>query len=96
MKDCEKTLIVVYVNVHGLDSADIPMFLEHVSNSVKSGFDDSVQMLFMPTYDKSGESRVEVLNPRFVPEDEYKQIVSDFNEKYKEILKKIGKDGSNS
>lgn len=53
-------------------------------------------MMFIPTFDKSGESRVEVLNPRFVPEDEYKQIVDNFNEKYKEIIKKIGKDGSSN
>ena len=93
MKDCEKPLIVVYVNVYGLEKCDMLMRLEHASNAIRSGFDDTVQMMFMPTFDNSGESRVEVLNPRFVPEDEYKQIVSDFNEKYNEIIKNY-KDGN--
>jgi len=96
MKDCEKPLIVVYINVFKTDLEDIPPYVEHVSNVLRSGFDDTVQMMFIPTFDKSGESRVEVLNPRFVPEDEYKQIVDNFNEKYKEIIKKIGKDGSSN
>ena len=96
MKDCDKPLIVIYVNVKNIDNGDIPYYLEHASNAIGGGFDDTVQMLFMPTFDDSGESRVDVLNPRFVPEDEYKQIVNDINEKYNEVMKKIGKDGSNS
>jgi hypothetical protein len=96
MKDCEKPLIVVYVNVFSVDWGDIPSYLEYVSNTLRGGFDDTVQMMFIPTFDESRESSVEVLNPRFVPEDEYKQIVDNFNEKYKEIIKKIGKDGSSN
>ena len=96
MKDCDKPLIVIYINVKNVSDSDILCYLENASNAIGRGFDDTVQILFMPTYDKSGESRVEVLNPRFVPEDEYKQIVNDINEKYNEVIKKIGKDGSNS
>lgn len=96
MKDFEKPLIVVYVNVYGLERHDMLTCLEDASNAIGRRFDDTVQMILMPTFDKSGESRVEVLNPRYVPEDEYKQIVTDINEKYNEVIKKIGKNGSNS
>ena len=96
MKDCDKPLIVIYINVKNVGDSDMLCYLENASNAIGRGFDDTVQILFMPTYDESGESRVEVLNPRYVPEDEYKQIVNDINEKYNEVMKKIGKNGSNS
>lgn len=96
MRDCEKTLIVVYFNVYDMNRHDAHTCLEEVSNSLRANFDDTVQILVIPSYNKSGESSVNVLNPRYVPEDEYKQIVNDINEKYNEVMKKIGKNGSNS
>ena len=96
MKDCEKPLIVIYINVRNIDNGDIPCYLENAYNAIRSGFDDTVQMIFMPTIDKSGDSRIEVLNPRFVQEDEYKQIVEDFNQKYNEIMQKFKGNGSSN
>lgn len=96
MRDCDKPLIVIYINVKNVNDRDMLYYLENASNAIGRGFDDTVQILFMPTFDKSGESRVEVLNPRYVPEGEYKQIVNDINEKYKEIIKSIKENGSNA
>lgn len=94
MNDCDKPLIVIYINVKNVDDGDMLCYIENASNAIGRCFDDTVQILFMPTFDKSGESRVEVLNPRYVPEDEYKQIVNDINEKYNEIIKHYKDDNS--
>lgn len=96
MKDCEKALVICYANVYGYDNADVPMYISDVFEGLRGTFDESVKLIVLPTYDKSGESRVELLNPRYVPEDEYKQIINDINEKYNEVMEKIGKNGSNS
>lgn len=96
MKDCEKTLVICYANVYGYDNADVPMFISEVFESLRGTFDESVKLIALPTYDKSRESRIEVLNPRFVPEDEYKQIVENFSQKYNEIMQKFKEDGSNN
>ena len=96
MKDCEKTLVICYANVYGYDNADVPMYISDVFDGLRATFDESVKLIVLPTYDKSHESRIEVLNPRFVPEDEYKQIFENFNNKYDEIMQKFKEDGSNN
>lgn len=96
MKDCDKTLVICYANVYGHDDADVPMYISYVFERLSGTFDESIKLIVLPTYDKSHESRITVLNPRFVEEDEYKQIVNDINEKYNEVMKKIEKNGSNS
>lgn len=78
MKDCEKIFLVFYLRVENVCSEDMDEYLLKASNALKSGYDDSVNCIFIPLYE-GGDSRVEVINPRYISEDEYKKLTEKVN-----------------
>jgi hypothetical protein len=75
MKDSDKIIVVFYIDVSNLHKTDVPAYMENVRYAFE--FDNSVRPIFIPVEETS---RVEVLNPRYIPKNEYKKIVKQFNE----------------
>ena len=73
MKDNEKLFVVFYIDVSNIDRSDVLEYMENARNALT--FDSSVKAFYIPI---DGATRVEVLNPRYVPESEYKPIIERF------------------
>lgn len=72
MKDCERIIVVLYIPI----SYNIEDFASTYKRLTKY-FDDTVKTLAIPTAD--GDVHIDVLNPRYIPEDEYKTLVEHFD-----------------
>lgn len=92
MLNCEKSILVVYVNVENLGREKGIMLLEHIRDNVKSQFinekeinDDSLVIIVMP----SNKMEVQLLNARY---PDYKTIIESsekiINDYLNENLKK--------
>lgn len=57
MKDCEKLILVFYVDIRGIDEIYAPKYMEDVKNAFK--LDDSIITIFIPI---KGNSKIECLN----------------------------------
>lgn len=75
MLNCEKSILVVYVNVENLGREKGIMLLTHIRDNIKSQFinekeinDDSLVIIVMP----SNKTEVQLLNARY---PDYKTIV---------------------
>lgn len=82
MKDCDKIIIVFYIDVSNIYQADVPEYMENVKYAFN--FDNSVRPIFIPVKETS---RVDVLNPRYISKSEYRKIVKRFNETLDNIQK---------
>lgn len=72
MKDCEKIIVVLYIPIScGME--DFASTYKHLTEY----FDDTVKALAIPTTE--GDAHIDVLNPRYIPEDEYKALVEHFD-----------------
>ena len=71
MLDKDKLFIVTYLGLKGIYDADVPGYIEDVTNHISKGFDDSVKFLFIPTREK--ETHIEFFNGEMLknlePED---------------------------
>lgn len=71
MLDKDKLYIVSYLGLKGIDDADVPAYLEDVTEHISKGFDDSVKFLFIPT--KERDTHIEFFNGEMLknlnPED---------------------------
>ena len=92
MLNCEKSILVVYVNVENLGREKGIMLLEHIRDHVKSQFinekeinDDSLVIIVLP----SNKMEVQLLNARY---PDYKTIIESsekiINDYLNENLKK--------
>ena len=79
MKDNEKLFVVFYIDVSNINRSDVLEYIENARNAL--AFDNSVKAFYIPI---DGTTRVEVLNPRYIPESEYKQIIERFEKVVKE------------
>lgn len=75
MLNCEKSILVVYVNVENLGREKGIMLLTHIRDNIKSQFinekeinDDSLVIIVMP----SNKMEVQLLNARY---PDYKSII---------------------
>jgi hypothetical protein len=92
MLNCEKSILVVYVNVENLGREKGIMLLTHIRDNIKSQFinekeinDDSLVIIVMP----SNKMEVQLLNARY---PDYKSIIESsekiINDYLNENLKK--------
>lgn len=79
MKDNEKLFVVFYIDVSNIDRSDVLEYMENARNALT--FDNSVKAFYIPI---DGATRIEVLNPRYVPESEYKSVIERFEKVVKE------------
>lgn len=79
MKDNEKLFVVFYMDVSNIDRSDVLEYMENARNALT--FDSSVKAFYIPI---DGATRIEVLNPRYVPESEYKSVIERFEKVVKE------------
>jgi hypothetical protein len=84
MKDCDKIIVVFYIDVSNICQSDVPEYMENVKYAFN--FDNSVRPIFVPVKETS---RVDVLNPRYIPKSEYRKVVKRFNEALDTIKKDI-------
>ena len=85
MLDKDKIILTMYVNIGSIDSADIPAYMEQLTNTVI--FDDSILRLFIPV--RNSETRVECINPKRISDEEYikvSEFVEDAQKKLNEFL----------
>lgn len=82
MNDSDKIIIVFCIDVSNIHQAHVHEYMENVKYAFN--FDNSVRAIFIPI---KGTSRVDVLNPRYVPKSEYRKIVKRFNETLDNIQK---------
>lgn len=75
MKDSDKLIVVFYIDVSNIHQADVLEYMENAKYAFN--FDNSVRSIFIPVKETS---RVDVLNPRYIPKSEYRKIVKRFNE----------------
>ena len=85
MKDSDRIIVVIYIDVSNINRSDVLEYVEHVRNAVV--FDDSVKTLYIPVEETT---HIEVLNPRYVPKSEYRKIVKHYNEALNNIKKTLG------
>ena len=71
MLDKDKLYIVSYIGIKSIDDADVPGYIEDVTEHISKGFDDSVKFLIIPTREK--ETHIEFFNGEMLknlePED---------------------------
>jgi hypothetical protein len=60
MLDKDKLYIVAYLGLKSIDDADVPGYIEDVTEHISKGFDDSVKFLVIPTREK--ETHIEFFN----------------------------------
>ena len=86
MLNKDKLILVAYINISGINDADVPAFIMESVNNLKPKEDDSTLFYAIPV--RGEESRLECVNPKFVSEEEYKkakQACEKISEKLKEL-----------
>ena len=82
--DRDKLWLVFYLKVDGLDTSDIPTYIDSFHNSMRQKFDESVVVLTVPT---RGENHVQFYSHEKLP-SEFLQGCKDKMNELIEILNK--------
>jgi len=77
-------ITVFYVNIGNLAPEDISEYMSKMASSVKEGVDDYPRVDYLIPV-RTTESRVEVLNPRVVSNEEFNEIQSKMDEVQKSV-----------
>ena len=64
-------ILVAYVNVSGIDGADVPEYLDNCGKMLSAGNDGSISFYVIPIW--HGENRLDCINPKLVSEEEYEK-----------------------
>ena len=91
MLNKDKTILIAYINVSGVNDSDLSAFLQEAVNNLKPEEDDSILFYAVPV--RGEESRLECINPKLVSEEEFEKA-HQACEKITEKLKELMKDGS--
>lgn len=91
MLNKDKTILVAYINVSGVNDSDLSAFITEAVNSLKPEEDDSILFYAIPV--RGEESRLECINPKLVSEEEFEKARLAC-EKITEKLKELTKDES--
>ena len=86
MNDSDKIIVVFYIDVSNVRRIDIPRYMADVRYAFD--FDESIRAIYIPVNETS---KVEVLNPRYIPKSEYRKVVKRFNEALDNIKKSVEK-----
>lgn len=93
----DKIILVFYIGCASLNREDIPEFLNHIADSFRQRWDDSVETIFIPCVEEV-DTRIECVNPKLVNQDAYDEamnVVEKFKSKTNEILETLKKDKTN-
>ncbi len=96
MLNKDKLILAAYINIGGINDADVPAFIMEAVNNLKPKEDDSILFYAIPV--RGEESRLECVNPKLVSEEEYenaRQACEKFAEKLNEITKKLNETTKN-
>lgn len=83
--------LVMYVNIGGVNSEDVPAFLNKFADVFQ--YDDSIERLIIPT--REGESRVECINPVLLDKEQYAEVerkIEGIKKEVSEALKNLHND----
>lgn len=91
MLNKDKLILVAYINISGINDADVSAFVTEAAHNLKPKEDDSILFYVIPV--RGEESRLECVNPKLVSEEEYEKAKLAC-EKISEKLKELSNDES--
>ena len=71
MQDKDRIIIVFYLDISRINSADVVEYTHAFAKSFNGYFDDSVKALYVPI---NGESHIECINPVLLNEEQYENV----------------------
>lgn len=88
MLNKDKTILIAYINVGGVNDSDLSAFIQEAVDNLKPKEDDSILFYAVPV--RGEESRLECINPKLVSEEEFEKArlaCEKITEKLKELMK---------
>lgn len=87
MQDKDKIIIFIKMFV-GFEGIDIPKAIIGTQENMSKYFDDTAKVLVMPVFNEANAG-MEVLNPKYVSEEEYEKTLKTVTEAYKNVMNEL-------
>lgn len=87
MQDKDKIIIFIKMFV-GFEGINVPEAIIGTQNNMSRYFDDSAKVLVMPVFNEANAG-MEVLNPKYISDEEYKKTVEMVTSAYENVMKEM-------